>query len=216
MATISTPSSPATELIYTDGGSPEAQWDCETTWEDERQRQERANERKQQEDKMGTLMATVAKLTERLEQLEQQWVLSLATVDARTGRAYACSVFYALARPDELGEHDAPILVFASDPSTTHGNHLAEDPRVAGTVHGEARDLSQIRGVQLRGTVIAERDDAPRWSAARRRYLDRHPAAAPFLGGARLYGLIVEWAKITDNRRGFGNHAVLQFSQRWL
>lgn len=72
MATISRPSSPATELIYIDGGSSEAQWDCETTWEDERQRQERGNERKQQEDKVGALMATVAKLTERLEQLKQQ------------------------------------------------------------------------------------------------------------------------------------------------
>ena len=34
MAAAIAPSPPPTEPIYIDGGSPEAQWDCETTWED--------------------------------------------------------------------------------------------------------------------------------------------------------------------------------------
>ena len=46
----------------------------------------------------------------------------------------------------------------------------------------------------------------------RARYLARHPHAAPVLGaGHRLYALAPTWAKLTDNRLGFGVHPVVNF-----
>ena len=66
----------------------------------------------------------------------------------------------------------------------------------------------------LRGTLIREEG----WSAAgaaglRASYLARHAIAERQLasGRHRLYALIVTWAKLTDNRLGFGAHPIVDF-----
>ncbi len=171
--------------------------------------------------------------------LQERWVLTLATVPAPLSPTetpheapplprpvsqsagaidepdypYATPLFYAVA------EHltAAPTLVFASRPDSTHGRHLGTGPtRCAAGLYLESEDVSGLRGVQLRGLVALVElwpGDAP--AGLRAAYLRRHPGAAGLLQpGARerLYGLALTWAKLTDNRRGFGHKQVWKFS----
>jgi len=110
----------------------------------------------------------------------------------------AAALFYALLR-------EGRRLLFVSDPASRHARHLAIDPRCAVTVHADGQPWRGIRGAQLRGTAApAPRRDWPR-------YLTRFPMAAtvPELATAlrrtRLYRLEVSWARLIDNRQGFGH-----------
>lgn len=163
--------------------------------------------------------------------LQERWVLTLATVPrpiSPTGAPseslsadaidesdypYATPLFYAVAEHPNA----APTLVFASRPDSTHGRHLGTGPtRCAAGLYLESEDVSGLRGVQLRGQVALIElwpGDAP--DGLRAAYLQRHPGAAALLQpGARerLYGLALTWAKLTDNRRGFGHKQVWKFS----
>jgi uncharacterized protein YhbP (UPF0306 family) len=150
--------------------------------------------------------------------LQERWVLTLATMprlesaapDDEAAYPYATPLFYAVALAA------SPTLVFASRPDTVHGRHLGAGPtRCAAGLYLESEDVSGLHGVQLRGEVAP----VELWPGAaptglRAAYLERHPGATALLRpGAheRLYGLAVVWAKLTDNRRGFGHKQTWTF-----
>jgi uncharacterized protein YhbP (UPF0306 family) len=146
--------------------------------------------------------------------LEQRWVLTLALNDP--GEApYPAPLFFALAKPGELADHAAPLLVFASSADSHHGRLTGTGPIAASAaVYLESETVGILRGAQLRGTLI--RDDAlseATATAARAHYLARHAIAEPMLASGRhhIYVLIIRWAKLTDNRLGFGVHPELVF-----
>jgi uncharacterized protein YhbP (UPF0306 family) len=167
--------------------------------------------------------------------LQERWVLTLATISPPRARArptcepsagadtdafpdepdypYATPLFYAVAERPAAG----PALVFASRPDSTHGRHLGAGPtRVGAGLYLESEDVSQLRGVQLRGEIAPVElwpGDAP--LGLRAAYLQRHPGAAALLGPnarERLYALALTWAKLTDNRRGFGHKQEWKFA----
>ncbi len=139
--------------------------------------------------------------------LHERWVLTLATTAPGEAAPHATPLFYAVV-PGEHGE--GPRLIFASRPDTTHGRHLGEGPTtVAAGLYLESESIGELRGVQIRGEVVP----VPLTSAtAQAAYLARHPGAAALLrpdARERLYALTVTWAKLTDNRLGFG------YKQEW-
>lgn len=150
--------------------------------------------------------------------LEERWVLALALADPGQP-PYSTPLFYALARPSALGQHAAPILLFASSADSHHGRLLGLGPTAASAaVYLESETVGVLRGAQLRGMVI--RDDGlseAAAQAARAHYLARHAVAEPVLASGRhhLYGFIVDWAKLTDNELGFGKHPEARFEPRW-
>lgn len=149
--------------------------------------------------------------------LQERWVLTLATLpradeppEDEAAYPYATPLFYAVAPAA------CPTLVFASRPDTTHGRHLDAGPtRCAAGLYLESEDVSGLRGVQLRGLVApVERFPEAAPEDLRAAYLERHPGAAALLRPGtreRLYGLAVTWAKLTDNRRGFGHKQTWTF-----
>lgn len=147
--------------------------------------------------------------------LGERHVMTLALTDESAAAPYPTPLFFALAEPDSIGRHAAPILSFASDPNTHHGRLAGRGPiPAAAAVYLETEQVGQLRGAQLRGALI--RDDC--WTATgaaslRASYLARHAIAEPQLaaGRHRLYALIVTWAKLTDNRLGFGVHPIVDF-----
>lgn len=146
--------------------------------------------------------------------LRERWVLALATTTA-DGLPYATPLFYALA---SLPPSDAPILVFASRADTCHGQAIGDGPTaVAGAVYLETEELGVLRGVQLRGDVaVCNGLRAEHHAELRRAYLDRHPYAAPRLGPRdQLYALAITWAKLTDNRLGYGVRRTWNFASPW-
>lgn len=149
-----------------------------------------------------------------MEALEERWVLTLATTTP-DGLPYATPLFCALAA---LPDVPAPMLVFASRPNSCHGRAIGDGPlTVAAATYLETEDLARLRGVQLRGDVQActrlrAQDDL----ALRTAYLARHPIAARRMTPRdQLYVLAITWAKLTDNRRGFGTKLVWTFASPW-
>lgn len=132
---------------------------------------------------------------------------------------YPAPVFYALAEPGSIGRHAAPLLIFASSPTSHHGQLTGAGPTAAGAaVYLESETLGELRGAQLRGALVrADSLSAAGAAQLRARYLARHAIAQATLdrGAHQLYALIVTWAKLTDNRLGFGAHPELRFDARW-
>jgi uncharacterized protein YhbP (UPF0306 family) len=150
--------------------------------------------------------------------LGERHVMTLALADEAAAAPYPTPLFFALAEPNSIGSHAAPILCFVSDPQSHHGRLTGRGPiDAAAAVYLETEQIGQLRGAQLRGTVM--REDG--WTSAgatrlRISYLTRHPIAERQLasGPHRLYTLIVTWAKLTDNRLGFGVHPIVDFDGR--
>lgn len=146
---------------------------------------------------------TTLTLDDLLDRLRAHWVMALATRAGAEAAPYPTPLFYAAAPCPDGGI----AMVFASDPASAHGRHLARWPDAAAAVYLETAEIGRIVGVQLRGRarVLAATD-----TALRQAYLDRHPVAADMLerGPARLYALRITWAKVTDNALGFGVHPV--------
>lgn len=160
---------------------------------------------------MSTTLEDVSLL---MEVLRERWVVALATTTPDRS-PYATPLFYAVASLPPIA---APILVFASRAETCHGQAIGDGPAtVAGAVYLETEDLGVLRGVQLRGDVaVCSRLRAEDHTALRIAYLARHPSAAPRLGPRdQLYALAVTWAKLTDNRLGFGVRRTWTFASPW-
>jgi uncharacterized protein YhbP (UPF0306 family) len=151
--------------------------------------------------------------------LSERWVLTLALADPDHRAPYPTPLFYALAEPDTIGAHPAPLAIFASDPASRHGELCGEGPSpAAAAVYLESEGADELRGAQLRGRVIREqRCRAEARAALRARYLERHPIAEGVLAEGRhsLYVLQIAWAKLTDNRLGFGRHPIAEFGDHW-
>lgn len=154
--------------------------------------------------------------------LAERWVMTLAQTDADAPAGtppYPTPLFYALAEPNSLGRHAAPLLLFASSANSHHGRLAGRGPSPASAaVYLESEEVGALRGAQLRGILV--REDALAGdvrATARARYLARHPIAEPVLASGRhhLYALQVRWAKLTDNRLGFGVHPVVEFDPAW-
>jgi uncharacterized protein YhbP (UPF0306 family) len=163
-----------------------------------------------------SIAADLEPVSALMQVLAERWVMTLALADGPA--PYPTPLFYALVEPDAIARHAAPLLLFVSDPHSHHGRLAGTGPTPAGAaVYLESETVGELRGAQLRGSLI--RDDALSSSAAeaaRARYLARHRVAAPMLErGHHLYALIVTWAKLTDNRLGFGVHPQLEFPSAW-
>jgi uncharacterized protein YhbP (UPF0306 family) len=147
--------------------------------------------------------------------LQERWVLALATLAPDDQLPYATPLFYAVAA---LPGCPAPTLVFASRADTCHGRAIADGPTaVAAAIYLETETVGEVRGVQLRGDVLVSTRLGPEAAASlRAAYLERHPVAAAHLGERDLlYALAIEWAKLTDNRIGFGKRLVWTFEPAW-
>lgn len=156
------------------------------------------------------------------EQLKGHWVLTLAT---RPGEGqgdvpYVAPLFYAVSMPDETVSCGAPLLLFASKTTSTHGEHLGMGPTTAAAaIYLETETLGKIQGVQMRGRVV--RSDRLEKAVGRKLlacYLKRHPIAAAILAtrkDEKIHALAVEWAKLTDNRMGLGKHEEFRFEVDW-
>ena len=78
--------------------------------------------------------------------------------------------------------HDGVAIYFTSVAATRHGQNMEGNARVAGTVSDECRQFSEMRGIQLEGTVrkVTALDERRR---VLRAYLARFPFAAGLWNG---------------------------------
>lgn len=150
-----------------------------------------------------------------LNLLDAHWVIHLAWPDPQVQMPPHCTpLYYARLCPSKECASVPPNLIFFSDPQTLHGQRHREHLAVGASIALETPNLSQIRGATLRGHV-RHADALPSLTQkqAREQYLARHPNAEPFLRSkaAHLYLFSIDWAKLTDNQRGFGQHLEFEF-----
>ncbi|MBE0495764.1 MAG: pyridoxamine 5'-phosphate oxidase family protein [Campylobacterales bacterium] len=119
--------------------------------------------------------------------LKDHHVLNLAT--CKGNLPYTCSCFYAFDAPNGC-------FIFASDPKTRHIQEALENPNVAGTVTLETKSVGLIQGMQFTGHLTQSDKTAYKL----------YYKAYPFARAMRptLWTLRIDYAKLTDNRLGFG------------
>jgi len=134
-------------------------------------------------------------------------LLSLSTMTLATssplGDPHAAPVYFAAA--------ETLCLYFFSDPLSQHSLDLARDSRAAAAIYPECRDWQDIRGLQLHGEVHPV-PTGPEWDAAWELYVAKFPFVSEMKATVErnvLYIFIPQWARLVDNRRGFG------FKQEW-
>ena len=123
--------------------------------------------------------------------IKKHHVLTLAT--AAEGAPYCSNLFYTY-----LEEKN--VFVFTSSENTRHAAEMKNDGRVAGSVVLETEIVGKIQGLQFQGIVL--KPEGELLKAARTAYLKRFPFAV-FMD-VELWVLELTFAKLTDNRLGFG------------
>jgi uncharacterized protein YhbP (UPF0306 family) len=129
--------------------------------------------------------------------VDERWTLTLATVD-EDGRARTTPLFYVA---------DArPRVYWFSSAASVHSRNALRAGQAAAAIYAETDEWRKIRGVQMRGPVMAVRDGAARQQIAAR-YVERFRlGAAPRLAlrRATLYCLAPQWVRYLDNARRLG------------
>ncbi len=136
--------------------------------------------------------------------LAAQSTMTLATLSA-AGHPMAASLFYA--------SDDALCVYWTSGGHSRHSQNLRHHGEVALTVHTLTWDWTEITGVQMEGVArVVPAGDA--WQAVWQRYLAKFPFVRDFqaeISRSNFYHFTPRWARLIDNRRGFGYREELQF-----
>jgi uncharacterized protein YhbP (UPF0306 family) len=133
--------------------------------------------------------------------LAEHTTMTMATIGPG-GVPQAADLYYA--------ETDDPALYFVSVPGSRHARNLAQDARVAVTIHADATRWRDIRGVQMEGVCSRVMDEER--VAAWARYTAKFPfvlADAALDGALRkvdMYCVIPHWLRWIDNTAGLGHN----------
>ena len=146
-----------------------------------------------------------------LQYLEQCHTISLAT--ASGGAPHAASVFYV---------NVEFVLYFLSSPKSRHGEYMAQNPRVSGTINEDYANWLEIKGIQLEGR-IAYVGGILRNGRIAKAYVKKFPNVTDFLisphklgkeiaqkvSRVKFYKILPEKIYFLDNSLGFGHREEL-------
>jgi uncharacterized protein YhbP (UPF0306 family) len=130
-----------------------------------------------------------------VEFIEDHHVLTLSTV--QDNQPYTSNCFYVY-----LPEHN--MFVFTSDKETRHGKEMLENPNVGANIVLETKTIGKIQGLQIMG--VAEELQSAELKLGKKAYLKKYPYAVLKL--ETMWGLKVDFLKLTDNRLGFGKKLI--------
>ena len=127
--------------------------------------------------------------------LKKHHVMTLSTcVDQQP---WCANCFYAF-NPENMS------LIFTSDFETRHIKEAMQNCKVAGNVVLETSVVGKIQGIQFSGELsLPEGEEAKLVDSI---YLKRFPFAV--LMNTNLWELRIDYAKMTDNRLGFGKKLI--------
>ena len=133
--------------------------------------------------------------------LREHQVLTLAVNEA-DGSPYAAALFYVV--DDDLR------LYVVTDPATRHGQAMAANPSVAGTIQRDRQQWQEIRGVQFRGVCrqLHGTAQATGWLMYSSRFpFLQQPSAilTRELVNTAMWRIEPTWMRLIDNRAGFGH-----------
>ncbi|RUA29206.1 MAG: hypothetical protein DSY76_03440 [Bacteroidetes bacterium] len=132
--------------------------------------------------------------------INEHHVLTLSTV--KDGQPYTANCFYVY-----LPEQN--MFVFTSDKETRHGSEMLDNPKVAANIVLETKTIGKIQGLQIAG--VAEPLEGQELKKGKLAYLKAYPYAVLKL--ETMWGLKVNFLKLTDNRLGFGKKLIWEQDQ---
>jgi len=130
-----------------------------------------------------------------LKFISEHHILTLAT--SNNNQPYCSTCFYVF-------QEDKAMFVFTSDKTTKHIADIEKQPLVAGAIALETKVIGKIRGIQFTGIIKELEGDEMK--EARKAYLKSFPYA--ILKKTHLWGVEVNFIKMTDNRLGFGKKII--------
>ena len=136
---------------------------------------------------------------EALAYIAQHQVLALATCGP--DGVWAAAVFYV---------NDGFDFYFLSAGHTRHAQHIAHNPRIAGTIQEDYPGWEEIKGIQLEGTVYIlsgdEQESAIALYQSKYRFVAEADATmAAALAKVNWYHLVPEHLHFIDNSLGLGH-----------
>ncbi|MDR1226782.1 MAG: pyridoxamine 5'-phosphate oxidase family protein [Prevotellaceae bacterium] len=127
--------------------------------------------------------------------IKEHHVLTLAT--SFNDEPYCSNMFYAFLEQDQF-------FVFSSESKTHHMRQVAHNMFAAASIFLETETIGKIQGIQLQGMVYQPSGDIAK--RAKKAYLQRFPYAT--LISTSFWIFEPTWAKLTDNRLGFGKKLI--------
>ena len=127
--------------------------------------------------------------------ISENKVFTLATT--MEGMPYCAQCFYAF---DEVNK----ILLFLSDNDTRHIKEALANNNVAGTIATEVTTVAKIRGIQLTGGFLNPSEEQ------QKEFYKIYYKQFPFAKAkpAPIWGIKLNWIKMTDNTLGFGKKLI--------
>ena len=110
---------------------------------------------------------------------------------------YCAQCFYVY---DEVNK----IIIFLSDDSTRHIKEALQNQTVAGTINTEVTTVAKIKGLQFTGKFI--QPDEQQAKSFYSIYYKKFPFAKA--KPSSVWGIQLDWLKMTDNTLGFGKKLV--------
>lgn len=132
--------------------------------------------------------------------IHQHHVLTLAV--GNNSDIWVSHCFYAF-------DDDRNRFVVTSDDDTLHIRMIEFNNVVAAGIALETKVVGNIRGIQLKGQLL--RPEGPDYEIAKLTYLKRFPYAV--LVKTSFWVLYPVYAKMTDNRFGFGKKLIWDVNQ---
>ena len=127
--------------------------------------------------------------------LKKHHVMTLSTcVDQQP---WCANCFYAFSE-------EKMSLIFTSDFETRHIKEIIQNSRVAGSIVLETSVIGKIQGIQFSGDLFLVNGNEAKQTITV--YLKRFPFAT--LMNTTLWELRIDYAKMTDNRLGFGKKLI--------
>ena len=127
--------------------------------------------------------------------LKKHHVMTLSTcVDQQP---WCANCFYAFSE-------EKMSMIFTSDFETRHIKEIIQNSRVAGSIVLETSVIGKIQGIQFSGDLFLVNGNEAKQTITV--YLKRFPFAT--LMNTTLWELRIDYAKMTDNRLGFGKKLI--------
>ena len=128
--------------------------------------------------------------------IEMHNTMTLATIGK--DRPSAAAVFYA---PIKKGKS----LVFVSSEKSEHIVNSKNNNSCAVTIQEDGLELNVIKGIQIKGNIILANEKYWNDYLERYDYIKSDSTLSKALEKVKLYELKIEWVRIIDNTKGFGN-----------
>ena len=127
--------------------------------------------------------------------IKEHHLLTLST--SKENIPYCCNLFY-------VYDEENNTLIFSSDSKTKHATDFIANPKVAGSIALETKEIDKIQGVQLLGEITELVGEE--LENAKNKYLQAFPYAEKMT--PKLWNFKLNFIKMTHNKLGFGKKLV--------